>query len=176
VLLAGPAGTGKELVARAIHQLSPASAQRMAVCNCSAMVDTLLDSQLFAHLRGAFTGVTEMRPGLFEYADGGTVFLDEVGETSLAMQAKLLRVTQNREVQRVGSPEVRHVHVRLIAATNRDLRAEVLAGRFRVDLFYRLSSTRFACPRCRKGSKIFRCWCSFSSKNTMRCTGEVSRD
>jgi DNA-binding NtrC family response regulator len=122
VLLVGPTGTGKELVARAIHQLSPVSQQRLAVCNCSAMVDTLLDSQLFGHVRGAFTGATEMRPGLFEYADGGTVFLDEVGETSLAMQAKLLRVIQNREVQRVGSPEVRHVNVRLIAATNRDLR------------------------------------------------------
>jgi DNA-binding NtrC family response regulator len=139
-------GTGKELVARAIHQLSPVSQQRLAVCNCSAMVDTLLDSQLFGHVRGAFTGATEMRPGLFEYADGGTVFLDEVGETSLAMQAKLLRVIQNREVQRVGSPEVRHVNVRLIAATNRDLRNEVLAGRFREDLFYRLSSIQIRVP------------------------------
>ena len=146
VLLVGPTGTGKELVARAIHQLSPVSQQRLAVCNCSAMVDTLLDSQLFGHVRGAFTGATEMRPGLFEYADGGTVFLDEVGETSLAMQAKLLRVIQNREVQRVGSPEVRHVNVRLIAATNRDLRGEVLAGRFREDLFYRLSSIQIRVP------------------------------
>ncbi len=146
VLLVGPTGSGKELVARAIHQLSPVSQQRLAVCNCSAMVDTLLESQLFGHVRGAFTGATEMRPGLFEYANGGTVFLDEVGETSLAMQAKLLRVIQNREVQRVGSPEVRHVNVRLIAATNRDLRAEVLAGRFREDLFYRLSSIQIRIP------------------------------
>jgi len=146
VLIAGPTGTGKELVARAIHQISPVSQQRLAVCNCSAMVDTLLESQLFGHIRGAFTGATETRPGLFEYANGGTVFLDEVGETSLAMQAKLLRVIQNREIQRVGSPEVRQVNVRLIAATNRDLRAEVLAGHFREDLFYRLSSIQIRVP------------------------------
>jgi DNA-binding NtrC family response regulator len=146
VLLVGPTGTGKELVARAIHQLSPVNQQKLAVCNCSAMVDTLLESQLFGHMRGAFTGATETRPGLFEYANGGTVFLDEVGETSLAMQAKLLRVIQNREIQRVGSPEVRQVQVRLIAATNRDLRAEVLAGHFREDLFYRLNSIQIRIP------------------------------
>jgi transcriptional regulator with PAS, ATPase and Fis domain len=97
-------------------------------------------------MRGAFTGATETRPGLFEYANGGAVFLDEVGETSLAMQAKLLRVIQNREIQRVGSPEVRRVDIRLIAATNRDLRAEVLAGRFREDLFYRLSTIQIRVP------------------------------
>jgi len=116
------------------------------VCNCSALVDTLLESQLFGHVRGAFTGASETRPGLFEYANGGTVFLDEIGETSLHMQAKLLRVIQNREIQRVGSPEVKKVDVRLIAATNRDLRAEVLAGRFREDLFYRLSSIEIHVP------------------------------
>ena len=146
VLLVGPTGSGKELVAKSIHQMSPVSQQRFAVCNCSAMVDTLLESQLFGHLRGAFTGATDTRPGLFEYANGGAVFLDEVGETSLAMQAKLLRVIQNREIQRVGSPEVRRVDVRLITATNRDLRAEVLAGRFREDLFYRLSTIQIRVP------------------------------
>ncbi len=146
VLIVGPTGTGKELVARAIHQISPVNQQRLAVCNCSAMVDTLLESQLFGHMRGAFTGATDTRPGLFEYANNGTVFLDEVGETSLAMQAKLLRVIQNREIQRVGSPEVRQINVRLIAATNRDLRTEVLAGRFREDLFYRLSSIQIRIP------------------------------
>ncbi len=146
VLLVGPTGSGKELVAHAIHQLSPVAHQRFAVCNCSAIVDTLLESQLFGHLRGAFTGATETRAGLFEYANGGTVFLDEVGETSLAMQAKLLRVVQNREIQRVGSPEIRRVEVRLIAATNRDLRSEVAAGRFREDLFYRLSTIQIRIP------------------------------
>jgi DNA-binding NtrC family response regulator len=146
VLVVGQTGTGKELVARAIHQISPVSTQRLAVCNCSALVDTLLESQLFGHLRGSFTGATDTRPGLFEYANGGTVFLDEIGETSLAMQAKLLRVIQNREIQRVGSPEVRQINVHLIAATNRDLRAEVLAGRFREDLFYRLNSIQIRIP------------------------------
>jgi DNA-binding NtrC family response regulator len=146
VLLVGPTGSGKELVAHAIHQISPVAHQRFAVCNCSAIVDTLLESQLFGHVRGAFTGAVETRAGLFEFANGGTVFLDEVGETSLAMQAKLLRVIQNREIQRVGSPEVRQVDVRLIAATNRDLRGEVTAGRFREDLFYRLSTIQIRVP------------------------------
>ncbi len=146
ILLVGATGTGKELVAKAIHKMSPVAQQRFAICNCSAMVDTLLESQLFGHVRGSFTGATDTRPGLFEYANNGTVFLDEVGETSLAMQSKLLRVIQNREIQRVGSPEVRHVEVRLVAATNRDLRAEVLAGRFREDLFYRLSTIQIRIP------------------------------
>lgn len=146
VLLVGPTGSGKELVAHAIHQISPVANQRFAVCNCSAIVETLLESQLFGHVRGAFTGATETRAGLFEFANGGTVFLDEVGETSLAMQAKLLRVIQNREIQRVGSPEVRRVDVRLIAATNRDLRGEVASGRFREDLFYRLSTIQIRVP------------------------------
>ena len=146
VLITGPTGSGKELVARALHELSPVAQERFAVCNCSALVDTLLESQLFGHMRGSFTGATDTRPGLFEYANGGTVFLDEVGETSLGMQAKLLRVIQNREIQRVGAPDVRTVNVRLIAATNRDLRAEVLAGRFREDLFYRLSSIEIRVP------------------------------
>jgi DNA-binding NtrC family response regulator len=146
VLITGPTGSGKELVARAVHAMSPAASQRFAVCNCSALVDTLLESQLFGHVRGAFTGATETRPGLFEYADRGTVFLDEIAEMSLPMQAKILRTLQNREIQRVGSPEVRKVEIRLIAATNRDLRAEVQAGRFREDLFYRLSSIDIRVP------------------------------
>lgn len=146
VLITGPTGSGKELVARALHQMSPVAHQKFAVCNCSALVDTLLESQLFGHMRGSFTGATDTRPGLFEYANGGSVFLDEIGETSSQMQAKLLRLIQNREIQRVGSPEVKKVDVRIIAATNRDLRSEVLAGRFREDLFYRLSSLEIQVP------------------------------
>jgi len=146
VLITGPTGSGKELVARALHQMSPAATQKFAVCNCSALVDTLLESQLFGHMRGSFTGATDTRAGLFEYANGGSVFLDEIGETSPQMQAKLLRVIQNREIQRVGSPEVKKVDVRVIAATNRDLRSEVVTGRFREDLFYRLSSLEIRVP------------------------------
>ncbi len=146
VLITGPTGAGKEPVARALHQLSPVAQERFAICNCSALVDTLLESQLFGHIRGAFTGATDTQPGLLDYANGGTVFLDEIGETSLPLQAKLLRVIQNREIQRVGSPEVRKVDVRIVAATNRDLRADVLAGRFREDLFYRLSSIEIRVP------------------------------
>jgi DNA-binding NtrC family response regulator len=146
VLLVGPTGSGKELVAHAIHQMSPVASQRFAICSCSAIIETLLESQLFGHMRGAFTGATETRAGLFEYANGGTVFLDDVGEASLAMQAKLLRLIQSREIQRVGSPEVRRVDVRVIAATNRDLRGEVAAGTFREDLFSRLSTIQICVP------------------------------
>ena len=146
VLISGATGSGKELVARAVHQMSPVAQQKFAVCNCSALVDTLLESQLFGHMRGSFTGATDTRPGLFEYASGGSVFLDEIGETSAPMQAKLLRVIQNREIQRVGSPEVKKVDVHIIAATNRELRNEVMAGRFREDLFYRLSSLEIRVP------------------------------
>lgn len=146
VLLVGPTGSGKELVAHAIHQMSPVASQRFAICSCSAIIETPLESQLFGHMGGAFTEATETRAGLFEYANGGTVFLDDVGETSLAMQAKLLRVIQNREIQRGGSPEVRRVDVRVIAATNRDLRGEVAAVTFRGDLFSRLSTIQIRVP------------------------------
>jgi DNA-binding NtrC family response regulator len=147
VLLIGDTGTGKELVARALHRLSPASAKTLAVCNCAAIVETLFESELFGHVRGAFTGAIQDKVGLFEHAHQGTVFLDEIGDMTLAGQAKLLRVLQNQEVQRVGSPTLRKVDVRFIAATNRDLRLLVQNHQFREDLYYRLSMMEIRLPR-----------------------------
>jgi DNA-binding NtrC family response regulator len=146
VLVTGATGTGKELVAQALHRLSPVSTASFAVCNCSALVESLLESQLFGYVRGAFTGAVQDKQGIFEYANGGTVFLDEVGELSLSAQAKLLRVLQNSEVQRVGSPVPHQVNVRVIAATHRDLRRMVAEGQFRDDLFYRLSVVEISLP------------------------------
>jgi DNA-binding NtrC family response regulator len=147
VSVTGATGTGKELVARALHNLSPARSAPFAVCNCSALVETLLESELFGYVKGAFTGANRDKQGIFEYANGGTVFLDEVGELPLPAQAKLLRVLQNHEVQRVGSPVPQRVDVRIIAATHRNLRKMVADGRFREDLFYRLSVVEISLPR-----------------------------
>ena len=146
VLVTGATGTGKELAARALHQLSPASAGPFVVCNCSALVETLVESELFGYVKGAFTGAVNDKTGVFEYADSGTVFLDEIGELPLSAQAKLLRILQNHEVQAVGSPVVRTVDVRVIAATNRDLRSLVASGRFREDLYYRISMIEINLP------------------------------
>jgi two-component system response regulator HydG len=148
-LVTGETGTGKELVARALHQLGGRKARRFTACNCSAFVETLFESELFGHTRGAFTGASEAKAGLFELSDGGTLFLDEIGELPLAMQAKLLRVVEHGEVQRVGATEPKRVDVRVIAATNRSLLDEVAAGRFRQDLFYRLNIVEIALPPLR---------------------------
>jgi DNA-binding NtrC family response regulator len=147
VLVTGATGTGKELVARALHQLSPVSSGPFAVCNSSALVESLAESELFGHVKGAFTGATQDKVGLFEYAHGGTLFLDEVGDMSLPTQAKLLRVLQNHEVQRVGSPATRKVEVNVIAATHRDLYSRVKEEIFREDLYYRLSMVQIELPR-----------------------------
>ncbi len=147
VLVTGATGTGKELVARALHRLRPAASGPFAVCNCSAIVETLFESELFGYVKGAFTGATQDKSGLFEYANGGTLFLDEIGEMPLATQAKLLRVLQSHEIQRVGSPAVRKVDVRVVAATNRDLRARVVDKEFRDDLYYRLCMVEIKLPQ-----------------------------
>lgn len=146
VLITGATGTGKELVARALHRLSPASRGPFVVCNCSALVENLVESELFGYVRGAFTGATQDKVGLFEYADGGCIFLDEIGELTLAAQAKLLRVLQNRQVQRVGSVTPRNIEVRVIAATHRNLRNMVQDRQFREDLYYRLTVVDITLP------------------------------
>jgi PAS domain S-box-containing protein len=138
VLINGESGTGKELVARAIHENSPRKGRALIKVNCGAVPENLFESEFFGHMRGAFTGAVRDKPGRFELADGGTLFLDEIGEIPLAMQAKLLRVLQEQEIERVGDTRTRKINVRIIAATNRDLKKEVEAGRFRQDLFYRL--------------------------------------
>jgi DNA-binding NtrC family response regulator len=146
VMVTGETGTGKELAARAIHNLSPVRNGRFVVINCSAVVETLFESELFGHAKGAFTGATQDKMGLFEFADKGVIFLDEIGDMPLGTQAKLLRALQNQEVLRVGSLTPRRVDVRAIAATHRDLRAAVAAKQFREDLFYRLSMVEIHVP------------------------------
>ncbi|MEH0020771.1 MAG: sigma-54 dependent transcriptional regulator [Desulfobacter sp.] len=139
VLISGESGTGKEIVARAIHYNSNRRPNPFVPVNCTAIPDTLLESELFGHVKGAFTGASDNRDGFFQIADGGTVFLDEIGDASMNMQAKLLRVLQNKEIRQVGAGRIRHVDTRIIAATHKDLPALVEKGLFREDLYYRLN-------------------------------------
>jgi transcriptional regulator with GAF, ATPase, and Fis domain len=150
VLILGESGAGKELVARAIHERSARSQRPLIKVNCGAIPENLFESEMFGHVKGAFTGAIKDRAGRFELADGGTLFLDEVGEVPLALQAKLLRVLQEQQFERVGEERTRRVNVRVVAATNRDLKGEVEAGRFRRDLFYRLSVFPIEVPPLRE--------------------------
>jgi len=145
-LIAGPAGSGKELAAAALHRLSPGRSARFAVCRCAAVDEALIDSELFGHAKGAFLGAARDKPGLFEYADGGVAFLDDIGDMPLEAQSKLLRVLETGEVQRVGSPARRTVDVRVVAAASRDLRDLIDQRRFRADLYYRLSMVQVRLP------------------------------
>lgn len=149
VLLLGESGTGKELFARSIHQWSPRRVNPLIVINCVALTETLLENELFGHERGAFTGADRLQKGKLEMADGGTVFLDEIGDMSLALQAKLLRVLQDREFHRVGGTRLVSVNIRIIAATNKDLKQAVKNGHFREDLYFRLNVITLTLPPLR---------------------------
>jgi DNA-binding NtrC family response regulator len=153
ILIQGDSGTGKELVARALHEASPLADKPFVVINCAALPETLLESELFGHEKGAFTGAVSSKPGLFEVADGGTMFIDEIGELAGSLQAKLLRVLEDGSLRRIGSVKERRVRVRLLAATNRDMTEEVREGRFREDLYYRINVLTIMLPplRERKG-------------------------
>jgi transcriptional regulator with PAS, ATPase and Fis domain len=150
ILIQGESGTGKELVVKSLHRVSKVSDKPMVVINCAALPESLLESELFGHEKGAFTGAVTSKPGLFEVADGGTLFIDEIGELAGGLQAKLLRVLEDGSLRRVGSVKESKVNVRLVAATNRDLAKEVAEGRFREDLFYRINVLTIMLPPLRE--------------------------
>src|SRR5258707_1376444 len=150
VLIRGQSGTGKELIARALHRKSPRRARPLVTIDCAALQESLLESELFGHEKGSFTGAQQAKPGLFEVAEGGSLFIDEVAEMAPALQAKLLRVLEDGHYRRVGGTKECHADVRLIAATNKPLEEEQKAGRFREDLYYRLNVVAIALPPLRE--------------------------
>ncbi len=180
VLLLGESGTGKEVLAKALHHASPRARKPFVAVHCAALPETLLESELFGHERGAFTGAVSRRQGRFEMAHGGTIFLDEIGEVPLSMQVKLLRVLEAREIQRVGGTETITVDVRILAATNRDLAEDVQDGRFREDLYYRLNVVSITLPplRQRKGDipVLARHFLEELARENHREVPEVSRE
>ena len=167
VLVHGETGTGKELVARAIHDCSHRAGKPFVVIDCAALPESLLEGELFGHARGAFTGAVSARIGSFEAAEGGTVFLDEIGELPLATQPKLLRVLESRSVRRVGETNQRPIQARFLAATHRDLRRMVNAGQFREDLYFRVAVLPVRVPRSASAPRISRVWWSVSLR---RCS------
>ena len=158
VLITGESGTGKELVARAIHFRGPFANRPFVAVDCGSLVPTLIESELFGYEKGAFTGALKSKAGLFQSANGGTIFLDEIGELPLELQAKLLRVLQEKEIRPVGSNQKIKVDVRVIAASNRDLEAEYRNGTFRKDLYFRLNVVAVHCRRCANAAPTFPCW------------------
>src|SRR5437660_1811976 len=175
VLIRGESGTGKELIARAIHNQSPRADQMFQAVNCAAINENLLESELFGHERGAFTGAHAEKKGLFEIADKGTLFLDEIGELDVSMQAKLLRALQEREIRRVGGTRAIRIDVRVVAATNRDLRAMVQDGRFRDDLYYRINVLSIDVPPLRERREDIPVLMDFFLKKHTRNTSRLIR-
>jgi Nif-specific regulatory protein len=174
VLILGESGSGKELVARALHRQSPRAAKPFVAINCAALTDTLLESELFGHEKGAFTGAVAQKKGKLEVAEGGTVFLDEIGELAAPLQAKLLRVLQQREFERVGGTRTLQLDIRLIAATNRDLAAEARRGAFREDLYHRLNVVAIRAPSLRaRPEDIPQLARAFMERSAARCHRRV---
>jgi len=175
VLILGESGTGKELVARGLHRMSERSAKPFMAINCAAISETLLESELFGHEKGAFTGAVAQKKGKLEIAQGGTVFLDEIGELPLALQAKLLRVLQEREFERVGGTQTMKLDIRLLAATNRDLAAEVRHGKFREDLYHRVNVVALRTPPLRdRPGDILTLANHFLIRSAARCRRRVA--